>query len=259
MSRPDTLENLSLATFRFFGNLKKLLKRRYDEEPVTYRFREHPGIKDAIEAMGVPHTEVNVIMVNGRAARFDYQLDHLDTVGIYPIDVAVPEPATAHLCPPPPEPVAFVLDVHLGKLARRLRLLGFDAQYRNDYSDAEILQESDEQNRIILTRDRGILKHRRVVHGYLVRSGAVDEQVVEIISRYRLHDRLRPWSRCLACNGLLENVEKSEIDHRLEPKTRLYFERFRRCRDFGHIYWQGTNVEKLDRWLDNLIPGRFLS
>lgn len=250
MCEPKPAE--STATFRCFGNLPELLKRRYRHPSIDYRFKAHPGVKDAIEAMGIPHTEVDVILANGRSVDFKYQLQDLAVIDLYPLFCAVPVEAPLHLSPPPPNPATFVLDVHLGKLARRLRLLGFDCLYRNDFSDDTIMQLALDQERIILTRDRGILGHRQVVHGYLVRSGQIDEQVREIFSRYLLLERIQAWLRCTICNGLLETVEKAAIVERLEPKTKLYYTDFHRCRVCDRLYWQGSHFAKLNRWLGTL-------
>ena len=200
--------------------------------------------------MGIPHTEVDVVLANGRSVDFRYQLQNLDAIDVYPFHCAVPAETLLHLCVLPVEPVAFVIDLHLGKLARRLRLLGFDCLYQNDFSDAEIMQLSFDQQRVILTRDRGILRHRQVVHGYLVRSDQVDEQVREIVGRYQLFDQIRTWRRCMACNGLLEKVEKAAILDRLQPLTRRHYLDFRRCRVCNRLYWQGSHFEKISRWLE---------
>jgi uncharacterized protein with PIN domain len=240
------------ANFRCFGNLPKLLKRRYRRASIEYRFKAHPGVKDAIETMGIPHTEVDVVLANGRSVDFRYQLQPLDTIDVYPVHCAVPAETVLHLCVSPVKPVTFVIDLHLGKLARRLRQLGFDCLYQNDFSDAEIMHLSFDQQRIILTRDRGILRHRQVVHGYLVRSDQVDKQLREVVGRYQLFDQIRAWRRCLACNGLLEIVEKAAILDRLQPLTRRYYHDFRRCRDCNRLYWQGSHFEKINRWLETL-------
>ncbi len=242
------------ASFRCFGNLPALLKRRYRDASIVYRFKRHPAVKDAIESMGIPHTEVDVIVANGCSVDFHYQLQHLDTIDVYPLGCTVPAGTVLHLSAPPVEPVAFVIDLHLGKLTRRLRLLGFDCLYQNDFSDAEIMQLSFDQQRVILTRDRGILKHRQVVHGYLVRSDQVDEQIREVIDRYQLIDQIHAWRRCMACNGLLEKIEKAAIAERLQPLTRRYYLDFRRCRVCQRLYWQGSHFEKISRWLETL-PG----
>ena len=194
------------ATFRYFGTLPDLLRRPYQQGPNHYLFREHPAVKDAIEAMGVPHTEVDVILANGRSVGFDYQLQHQDQIDVYPHHTPVPVHPVCSLSAAPSTPVGFVLDVHLGTLARRLRLLGFDCLYRNDYEDREILRISSDEERIILTRDLGILKHRQVIHGYLIRSDQVDMQVREVLERYQLFDQIKPWLRCLNCNGSATRV-----------------------------------------------------
>lgn len=242
-----------MATFCCHGPLQKLLTRRDREGLIIYRFHDHPGVKDAIEALGIPHTEVDVILANGRSVNFKHPLCHGDVIDVYPPDTPVPAAALCHLSPEPPDPVTFILDVHLGTLARRLRLLGFDSLYRNDYSDAEIMRLSLAQGRIILTRDKGILKHRLVRHGCLVSSDRVDEQVRQILVRYRLYDRIRPWLRCMACNGLTERVDKAVVAQRLEPKTLLYYDAFQRCLACDRLYWQGSHFEKIAAWLDDLL------
>lgn len=246
MLKTDTIFS---ATFDYFGNLPELLKRNYRELPFTYRFKEHPGVKDAIETMGVPHTEVDMILANGRSVAFNYQLQHKDLLEVYPLGHDVKAKTCLHLTPARPSPARFILDVHLGKLARRLRLLGIDSDYRNDFPDAEIMQRAFAEHRIILTRDRGILKHRKVTHGYLVRSDHVDVQLGEVMQRFQLVEEVQPWSRCMACNGKLEDVEKQVVLDRLEPKTRRYYDEFRRCTKCDQIYWQGSHFKKIKGWL----------
>ena len=243
------------ARFIFDEQLEGLLVRRYRVRPVIYRFRDHPGIKDPIEAMGVPHTEVDVILVNGRPVGFDYRLQDGDTVAVYPVHADLSLPVCRRLSPPVPQPATFALDVHLGKLARRLRLLGFDCFYRNACDDDELIVLALAQERILLTRDLGILRQRRVVHGYLVRADRVDLQVSAVLTRYGLWDAIRPWRRCTLCNGLMEQVAKAEILPRLEPKTRRYYEEFHRCVACGRLYWQGSHHARIKAWLAQLRAG----
>ncbi len=240
------------ARFDFHGDLDELLVRRYRVRPIVYRFREHPGVKDPIEAMGVPHTEVDVILANGRSVDFAYQLQNGDAIDVYPPRTTAPATPILHLAPPVPRPATFALDVHLGKLARRLRLLGFDCFYRNDCDDDELITLALEQGRILLTRDLGILRQRRVVHGCLVRSDAVDAQVDALLARYELQDEIRPWLRCTVCNGLTQPVAKEEVLHRLEPKTRRYYDTFHRCAECDRLYWQGSHHGRIMAWLGRL-------
>jgi uncharacterized protein len=243
----------SAARFRFHGGLEELLVRRYRADHPTYRFRDNPGIKDAIEAMGIPHTEVDVILANGLSVNFSYPLQDNDKIDIYPVLSDVPVSRPLRLSPCPPDPASFVLDVHLGKLARRLRLLGFDTCYKNDLDDAEIMAVADLENRIILTRDLGILKHRKVTHGYLVRSDYLDCQLREVLERYDLHGLIRLWSRCMLCNGLIEQVNKAEVEPFLELKTRQYYEKFQRCSNCGQLYWKGSHYRRITQWLNTFM------
>ena len=244
----------NLANFNFFDGLESLLVHKYRAAPVVYRFRDHPGVKDPIESMGIPHTEVDIILANGRSVGFDYQLSHGDTIAVYPPFATVPAVPLVRLSQAITPPGTFVLDVHLGKLARRLRLLGFDTLYRNDFTDTELLRLAIEQERILLTRDLGILKHRHLAQGTLVRSDYVDEQVRQVLARYQLHSQIRPWLRCMICNGLIKTVTKAEVVHRLEPKTRRYYEEFRRCTGCRQLYWKGSHHEKIEKWLASMLP-----
>lgn len=253
---PDLQSDQYTATFRCCGSLQELLVRRYRKRPIEYCFRGHPGIKDAIEALGVPHTEVDAILANGRPVGFDYQLQPGDSIEVYPVFAPVPAQPLFRLSPSPPDPATFIVDVHLGKLARRLRLLGFDCTYDNHYDDAEIILLACDHERIILTRDRGLLKHRQVLHGYLVRADTVADQVREVLARYRLRAQIRLWRRCMRCNGLLEPIEKSAVEHRLERKTRLYYKDFHRCSACDRLYWPGSHYAGIQRWLKSVGVGR---
>ncbi len=250
---PDLSPDQFTATFRCLAGLQELLVRRYRAGTTEYRFCGHPGVKDAIEALGVPHTEVDAILANGRPVGFDYQLQPGDTIDVYPVLATVPAPAPVPLSHRPPDPAIFILDVHLGKLARRLRLLGFDCLYDNRYGDAEIIQLASDLQRIILTRDRGLLKHRQVRHGYLVRADDVSTQVREVLTRYQLRPQVRLWRRCMRCNGLLEQVAKSAVAHLLEPKTRRYYNEFHRCSVCNRLYWPGSHYIGIQRWLKSVL------
>ena len=242
------------ADFRFHGFLREILTRAHRAGVLSYSFPDRPAIKDAIEACGVPHTEVDLIVVNDRCVNFAYPLLDGDSVNIYPTVSRLPGTEPLHLTPRIPDHVSFILDVHLGKLARRLRLLGFDCRYRNDYGDAEIVALALAENRIILTRDRGILKRRQVTQGMLVRGGMVESQLEQVFDRYRLFDRIAEPGRCPLCNGLLEMVQKSDVKYLLKPETALYYEKFYRCRECAQLYWRGAHFRRISRWIDQLQP-----
>jgi uncharacterized protein len=146
----------------------------------------------------------------------------------------------------------FVLDVHLGKLARLLRMSGFDCFYRNDLDDPEIISIAQEQERIVLTRDRGILRNKKVSHGHFVQSTEPKEQLKEIIEVFGLRDQFKPLSRCMVCNGNIGKVDKQQIESLLLPGTRKHFEEFFRCGQCSKIYWKGSHYDKMVSLLKNI-------
>ena len=241
------------AEFRFYEELNDFLPRNVRKRCFPVRFRGHPAIKDTIEAQGVPHTEVDLILVNGESVGFGYRLRPGDRVAVYPVFERLDITPLVRLQDRPLRRTAFVVDVNLGTLARRLRMLGFDTRYDRTCEDAEIADISAREQRIVLTRDRRLLFARRIERGLWVRSVDPEQQVREILGRLDLYRQVRPLSRCIACNGGLQPVAKAAILDRLEPKTRLYYERFLRCGDCGRIYWEGSHVADMRRrYLDPL-------
>ena len=233
------------AEFRFYEELNDFLPPEQRKRTVYYRFSGHPGIKDPIEVFGVPHTEVDLIIVNGQSVGFDYQLQADDRVAVYPVFETLDIGSLTRLREKPLRNPCFILDVNLGKLAKRMRLLGFDCLYRNDYQDAEVVNIAVNEQRIVLTRDRRLLYAKHISHGYWVRAVNVESQVDEVLNRFDLHGSIHPFSRCLVCNGVLTLVSKTEIQDRLEPKTRLYYEIFYQCTDCRRIYWDGSHMENM--------------
>lgn len=157
---------------------------------------------------------------------------------------------------PAVEPIKFILDVHLGRLARWLRMLGFDTLYRNDYDDPEIVTIAGQEGRTILTRDLGIMKRRAVTRGYHVQSTEPREQLDEVLTRYQLRNQIKPFHRCIVCNGLLQTVPKEAILSELEPKTILYYEDFFQCADCRKIYWRGSHFERMTAFINGLNDQR---
>lgn len=243
-----------VAEFRFYAELNDFLPPEWRQQVVRYCFNGHPGIKDPIEAMGVPHTEVDLIVVNGQSTGFDYQLQAGDYVSVYPAFRKLGIVSRPGLRDEIPSDPRFIVDVNLGKLARFMRLLGFDSFYRNDYSDSVIVDIAVDEQRIILTRDRRLLYAKRIMHGYWVRAVNVESQIDEILHRFNLYGSIRPFARCLVCNGVLESVAKADVVEHLEPKTRRHYEVFRQCADCRKIYWEGSHLEHI-RQRFKLISG----
>jgi uncharacterized protein with PIN domain len=248
----DSESRRNRARFRFYAELNDFLPPDRRAVEFIYSFDGHPGIKDPIEAIGVPHTEVELILVNGVSVGFDYQLRDGDSVSVYPVFESLDVSPLICLRPEPLRHPAFVLDVHLGKLARRMRMLGFDVFYENDYSDPEIIQLSVGKNRAILTRDRRLLFARVITHGLWLRETDPERQLREVMDRLDLYAHIRPFTRCVACNGLLEPVEKADVEEQLEPLTRKYYDRFFRCSDCSKVYWHGTHVERMEQLIEEV-------
>ena len=234
------------ALFRFYAELNDFLSPDRRQVGFIHHFEGRVSIKDMIEALGVPHTEIDLILINGESVDFSVLVQDGDRISVYPVFESFDIAPLLRVRPKPLRDPRYVLDVHLGKLAAYMRLLGFDTLYRNDYEDAELACISRDERRTLLTRDRGLLKRSLVTYGYCLRTKDSKEQVTAVLHRYHLHDQINPWSRCLRCNGRLQPVAKEAILHRLEPKTKLYFNNFQICADCEQIYWRGSHFGKLE-------------
>ncbi|MFP4564369.1 MAG: Mut7-C RNAse domain-containing protein [Spirochaetia bacterium] len=243
---------MAKAVFRFYEELNDFLPPDRRKTDFTYEFNGSPGIKDAVEALGVPHTEADLILVNGDPVDFSYRLEEGDRVSVYPVFESFDISGTSLNRPRPLREPRFILDVHLGTLARKLRLLGFDTLYRTDYDDEEIADAASREGRIVLTRDTGLLKRKAVSRGYWLRNTDPDLQIEEIVRRFQLENLIRPFERCPTCNGSIREVPKEEIAHLLEPKTRKYYTRFFRCTECGQIYWRGSHYSRILEQIDRL-------
>ncbi|MFQ5543444.1 MAG: Mut7-C RNAse domain-containing protein [Nitrospiria bacterium] len=241
------------AIFRFYEELNDFLPPEKREKAFPYCFHEKPAIKDPIEAIGIPHTEVDLILVNGDSVGFDYYLRHGDRVSVYPLSKRQEISLVIKLRDQALRKSSFVLDVHLGRLARLLRLLGFDVAYRNDYSDPEIVRVSVDKNRILLTRDRRLLFRKEITHAYCLRSTDPKQQLKEVFKRFDLYAQVNSFHRCADCNGKIGAVKKREIIDHLEPKTILYYDQFFRCEGCQKIYWKGSHYKKIKKVFKDLL------
>ena len=242
-----------LAHFRFYAELNDFLPADKRQRDFLHRFGLSPSIKDMIEALGVPHTEVDLILVNGRSVDFSYLVRDGDQISVYPVFESIDISPLVRVRPQPLRESRFVLDVHLGRLATYLRLLGFDTLYRNDYADAELARISSNEGRILLSRDRGLFKRSVVTHGYCLRTTNPRQQLVEVLRRFDLVDSIKPFRRCLRCNGLLQPVAKAATIDRLQPKTRQHYHEFCRCQNCDHIYWKGSHYERMQRFIARVL------
>ncbi|QSJ15653.1 Mut7-C ubiquitin/RNAse domain-containing protein [Nostoc sp. UHCC 0702] len=244
---------MAVAYFQFDAELNDFLPRQKKQTKISYSFTERASIKDMIESLGVPHTEVDSIQVNNENVDFGYIVQDEDNINIYPIsarDVIKPK---IDLRPKSQSSIRFVLDIHLGKLATSLRLLGFDTLYRNDYEDEELAIISHKESRVLLTRDKGLLMRSLVIYGYYVRNTNPQQQIVEVLHRFGLFNAVSPFQRCLRCNGILEVIPKESIVDQLPETVQLQIDEFHRCQNCGHIYWKGSHYERLQKFVQSVI------
>jgi uncharacterized protein with PIN domain len=244
---------MSRVCLRFYAELNDFLPPTLRGTQISHELGRRTSIKDMIEAFGVPHTEVEVILVNGRSVDFSYIVQDGDRISVYPMFESVDITPLLRLRPAPLRTPKFILDSNLGRLARYLRLLGFDCLYHNNYLDAEVARTASEQQRTVLTRDRSLLQRRIITHGYFVRSQQPREQVREVLARFDLYRQVAPFSRCTRCNGELMDVDKQAVSERLEPKTRRYYDNFRICSQCGQIFWQGSHHARMQRLVTALL------
>ena len=237
--------------FRFHGSAGDFLPPEKRHRSFHHRFRGTPSVKDRIETLGTPHTEVAFICIDGDFCGFERRLHGGERVEVHGADSPVRALAPRLNDPPGGEP-RFVADVNLGRLARLLRLLGFDTLYRNDYCDPEVAAVSATQQRILLTRDRRLLMRREVRHGYFVRSDRPADQAPEVVRRFDLLARAHPFGRCSLCNGLVRKVEKADVLPLLEPRTKRYYDTFWQCHECGQVYWEGSHIEGLQQLMSEL-------
>jgi uncharacterized protein with PIN domain len=235
---------------RFHGDLNVFLRSRAGDAVIERRLAEKTSIKDIIESCGVPHPEVDLILVDEQTVGFDYTLANDAKVEVFPVENRDTNRTEKRL-----QTISiarFVTDGHLGGLTRNLRLLGFDVAYPKNADDGQLLDVMSRENRALLTRDRRLLMHGIVQHGYCPRSQNADEQTIEVIRRFDLLELIAPFTRCLRCNALLEAAAKADVIDRLEPLTKIYYDQFRRCPDCKQIYWSGSHFPKLQKRIEEI-------
>jgi uncharacterized protein with PIN domain len=235
------------AEFRFYAELNRFLAPCHRQRSFNYPLSRDATVKHMIEALGAPHTEVELILVNGESVDFSYRLRNGDRVAVYPYFGALDIAPLTRLRDKPAHCARFIADAHLGHLAKNLRMLGFDVLYRNDYSDAEVARIAVEDERIVLTRDRDLLIRKEIVRGCYVHAISSDEQVAEVVARFGLSDIARAFSRCLSCNGTLRVVEKSTVADRVPHYSRQFYDRFFECDACARVYWEGSHVARMRR------------
>ena len=241
----STDDRPSGSTFRFYEELNDFLSPELRKSSFLHRFSGTPSVKDTIEAIGVPHTEIDLIIVDGASVEFSHLLKGGERVSVYPMFERLDITPVTRLRPTPLRQPRFVLDVHLGKLTRYLRLIGFDTLYRNDYSDEDIVRLSVNERRAILTRDRCILKRSAVSRGYWLRHRQPRAQLEETVRVFDLWARIEPFCRCIQCNGNLLRIDRASVVGRIPPRVARDFDEFSVCDECDRVYWRGSHYDRL--------------
>jgi uncharacterized protein with PIN domain len=247
---------ITVAEFRFYEELNDFLPRGRRKQAFCYQCARRATVKQAIEALGVPHTEVELILVNGESVGFSHLVSHGDRVSVYPQFEAIDISSLLRVRERPMRTPRFIADAHLAALARYLRMLGFDVHLDETLDDARIAELGAREKRIVLSRDRELLKHRVITHGCYVHETKPRLQLEEIVTRLDLFTAIAPFTRCMECNAKLADVDKEEIVDRLPPGTAEYYDRFRSCLSCKKVYWPGSHHKRMRALIDELLKSR---
>jgi len=235
---------MNKITVRVYGNLKNLLKKKFSSPEIIYNFLLPTTVKDLIESLGIPHTEVELILLNGKSCNWNKKITDNSRLSVYPhfyhINIFKISKITHK-----PKKLKFIADVHLGRLAKYLRILGFDCLYQNDYPDEKIIKIATKEKRIILTMDRGILKHTNVTYGQLIRSKKVKEQLKEVMDRFNLQNKKKPFTLCIECNTKFKKISRKEASKTFPYLNDKYYKEFYKCHSCKKIYYKGSHYYRM--------------
>ncbi len=238
--------------FRFYEELNDFLPEEKRKVKFEHSFINRTSVKDMVESIGVPHTEIDLILVNGISVGFNYIVQPNDDISVYPVFESFDISELQHLRALPLREPKFVLDVHIGTLARYLRMLGIDSSYKNDFKKNEMVNISLNEKRTILSKDRNLLKRNEITHAYWIRNDDPVNQVKEVIERFHLQNFINEFTRCLECNSLLALVNKNEIESELPPKVKERQNEFHRCTGCNKIYWKGSHYERMEKLISQI-------
>lgn len=247
---------VNLARFRFYEELNEFLSPRRRKREFPARCAEHATVKNAIEAVGVPHTEVEVILVNGVSVGFDHRIEEGDRISVFPMFETLDVRPLLRLRPEPLRISRFIADAHVGRLVRYLRMLGFDTLYDSAMGDRQLVEISVHQRRILLTRDRELLMHRELTHGIFVHGDQARHQVRYVLDRLHLDGDVQPLSRCVRCNEELERVARQQIVARVPARVAARHRRFQRCPGCDRVYWRGTHHDRMMALVARLLEAQ---
>ena len=231
---------------RFYGQLLDFLPGVAEGAGVAVPIDRSRSVKDAIESLGVPHPELGAVRIDGGDATLDDLLRGGEVVEAWPPRAPLDDPR-------------FVADGHLNKLARHLRMAGFDTLCGLDWDDDRIVATALAEGRTILTRDKGMLRRSEVERGYFIRNVESEAQLAEATAAFGLAGRFRPFTRCRECNTVLENATPAESDARVPPRIRALYDRFKACPGCGRLYWEGSHYDRMRALIARVGQGELQS
>lgn len=247
------------VTLRFYEELNDFLPKDKKKKRFIHSFIDRASVKDLIESFGIPHTEVDMILVNGKSVSFKYLINDGDDISVYPVFESMDITNVQRLRSKPLRKPKFICAVHLGKLVRNMRMLGLDVYYKNNLSDEQIVKISLSERRTILTRDLGILKRSEVTHGYFVREVNPEKQLSEILNRFDLTNQIKPFSICLDCGTKLTPIKKSRALSVLPDKVKQRQSKFYLCKLCKKVYWKGSHYENMKSFIGKYLTGSITS
>ncbi|KGW35670.1 thiS family protein [Burkholderia pseudomallei MSHR2451] len=240
------------VTFRFYEELNDFLARPLRRREFAHACMRGASVKHAIEALGVPHTEVELILVNGESTPFSHVLEEGDRVAVYPNFEAIDIRPLLRVRAAPLRVTRFIADAHLGGLAQLLRLAGFDTLYDNHYPDELIETIAAREARIVLTRDRELLKRRTITHGCYVRALKPQAQLQELFDRLDLAGSARPFRLCLSCNAPLRRIDPAEAAGRAPQGVLQRHTRFVTCDVCRRVFWEGSHWRRMRALIEHV-------
>jgi len=240
-------------TFRFYAELNDFLPPDRKQRAFSQSFKTPITVRETIESLGIPLSEVDLVLVNETTVNLEQKLKEGDYISVYSVFESMDISETTKVRKTSLRNTSFILDSHLGKLAKYLRMLGFDTLYRNDYEDREIIDIALSEKRIILTRDKSLLKAKTINRGYYVRSTEKHEQLKEVVHKFDLYNQFRSFTRCMTCNAELVRKKKEDIVHKIDPDIARIFDEFYYCPDCDKVFWKGSHFERMEKLILALV------
>jgi len=244
------LKNIS---FRCYAELNDFIPESKRYKQFSARLKTPITVDEAIESLGIPFSEIDLILVNSQPVSRNHRLYEKDYVSLYPTFETLDISSLKNENHEPLRETRFILDAHLGKLARYLRMLGFDCLFRNDFEDSDIIDISVKEKRIILTRDKLLLKSKRITHGYFVRSTEKHQQLREVVRKFDLYSQFKSFTRCMTCNSELVPRKKQDIKHEVPPDVARCFDIFYYCPSCRKVYWKGSHFKRMEAGIRELV------